>query len=577
MPPPPAGPSQAPYREFTLAALILGVILGAAMTAAFVYISLKLGFGLSGSSVAAIVGFAVLRGVLRRGTIVENNINQTVASGVNTASSGVAFTLPALFLMAANDPELAGFSAAPFVLAATAGSFLGIIVILPLRKQMIEFERLRFPSGIAVASLLRSPGAGVRQAKLLAVGLVIAALHTFMADAERGWLPDEVDFGGLFDAPPWFPLAISISFANFGAGLLSGRGGLPFVAGGVLAWWIISPFAMTSGWVPDPGAPGQEGWQTGYLFFNLLRPVGIGLLIGGALMGVIVALPAIKSAIKGLSATVQARGAATVGPAQELGTRVMTVGLGAAVLVLFGAAMIATDQITVMEAVWIAVVGTIWLALAGLVVAQATGLTDISPLSGMALIAVTLMYFLTQGNIVASIMLGVAVCIGIGQCADMMTDLKTGHLVGSTPRKQQLAQLTVAWVGAPVAIGAVYLFWESPGFGPGTQLGAPQAATLQAIIEGVSAGNVPLDKYAAGIGLGSALGLFPIGGVGVLVGLAMYLPFSITLGYGVGCLTSMGLQRWLGRAWIGSTLVPISAGFIVGEALVSLANALSKL
>ncbi|MEC9071389.1 MAG: OPT/YSL family transporter, partial [Myxococcota bacterium] len=185
-------------------------------------------------------------------------------------------------------------------------------------------------------------------------------------------------------------------------------------------------------------------------------------------------------------------------------------------------------------------------------------------------------FFLTQGNVVASVMLGVAVCIGIGQCADMMQDLKTGHLVGSVPRRQQLIQFAVSWMGAPIAIATVFLLWsQGPdgvgGFGPGTALPAPQAGALQAILEGLQQGDVPLDKYVAGTALGGALGLLPIGGVGVLVGLAMYLPFSITLGYGIGCLVSMALLKKRGARWIGSTLVPVSAGFIVGEALTSLA------
>ena len=99
-----------PYRELTIAASLFGVALGALMTAAFVYIALTLGFTLPGSTVAGILGFAFLRGVLRRGTIVENNINQTIASGVNNASAGIAFTLPALFIIGAADPQLAGFS-----------------------------------------------------------------------------------------------------------------------------------------------------------------------------------------------------------------------------------------------------------------------------------------------------------------------------------------------------------------------------------------------------------------------------------------------------------------------------------
>jgi putative OPT family oligopeptide transporter len=207
-----------PYRELTIPAVVLGVVIGSLMTASFVYISLKLGFGLGGSTVAAILGFAVLRGALRKGTIIENNINQTVASGVNTASTGVSFTLPALFLMAAADPTIPEFTPLPFIIAAMAGSFMGILLIIPLRKQMLEFERLRFPTGVAVASLLKSPGAGARQAKLLGAGFLVAAVFTVLAN--YGLVPDMIDFGGMMGLPSYVPIAIAIalSFANFGAG-----------------------------------------------------------------------------------------------------------------------------------------------------------------------------------------------------------------------------------------------------------------------------------------------------------------------------------------------------------------------
>ncbi|HJL27837.1 MAG TPA: OPT/YSL family transporter, partial [Polyangiaceae bacterium LLY-WYZ-15_(1-7)] len=108
------------------------------------------------------------------------------------------------------------------------------------------------------------------------------------------------------------------------------------------------------------------------------------------------------------------------------------------------------------------------------------------------------------------------------------------------------------------------------GFGPGTSLPAPQADALQGMVEGVVSGDAPLDKYVSGAAIGGSLALFPISGLGVLVGLAMYLPFEITLGYGIGCVVSMGLEKKKGRRFYGDYLVPIAAGFIVGEALTSL-------
>ncbi len=562
-----------PYREITVPAVVFGVLLGAGMTAGFVYIALKLGFTLPGSTVAAILGFGVLRGLLREGTIVENNINQTIASGVNNASAGISFTLPALFILGLENPDLLQFDPLPFILSAMAGSFMGVVMIIPLRKQMIEFDRLRFPSGIAVGTLLKSPGAGARQAKLLGAGFALSALITFLSQIH--WLDHEYALNGLLGIPEYIPIAFYVSFASLGAGLLAGKGGLPFVFGGILAWWLIAPVSVGSGWVPDTGVDGQAGWQAGAIFGSMLRPLGIGILIGGAVASVIASFPALRSAITSLSSA--AKTAAAGGrTSDEMPSKVLVFGLIGSVVLLFIAAMLSTEDVSTGQAIAMALVGTVWLGVAGLIVAQATGMTDISPLSGMSLIAVTLIFFISSQNVIASILLGVAICIGIGQCADMMSDLKSGHLVGSIPRRQQMLQFAVGWLGTPIAIGVLFVFWGAGdggvgGFGPtNPQLSAPQGDVLASIIQSLQNGNVAVEKYLAGAGAGVALSLFPISGVAVLVGLAMYLPISITLTYGVGCIISMQLRKSQGAAWMGSTLVPVAAGFIVGEALTAL-------
>jgi uncharacterized oligopeptide transporter (OPT) family protein len=465
------------------------------------------------------------------------------------------------------------------VLSATAGSFLGVVLIIPLRKQMIEFDRLRFPSGMAVASILRSPGGGKTKAWLLAAGAALSGSVLILIE-EAGWLPASIPIGDWLSIPAYTGTALSLSVMNIGAGLLSGRGGLPFVFGGVLAWWIIAPAAVASGWTTAGVTDGGAIWKQ--LYFEMLRPTGIGILIGGALAGVVTAFPAIRAAIKTLS-TATKLGA---GGAEELSAKTLAFGLGGAVLLLFAAA---ASVVGPLLAIPVAVVGALWLALAGLIVAQATGMTDISPLSGMALIGVTLMLAITGGQVAAAVLVGVAVCVGIGQCADMMQDLKTGHLVGGIPRRQQLAQIATGWLGPMVAVGTVYLLWhrygvdasgvQIPGFGPESAacaskaadcLSAPQAGALQGMIEGVVGGDAPIDKYFGGGILGLALGALPTAGLGVLVGLAMYLPFEITLGYGVGCLSGWFLEAKKGRAFFSDRVVPLAAGFIVGEAVTAL-------
>ena len=577
-----------PYPELSLIAVVFGTLQGVIMTASFVYIALKLGFGLGGSTVAAILGFVALRGVMRRKSIVENNINQTVASGINTASSGVVFTLPALMLLSVTDPSLGDFPVGPLIFSAIAGSLMGIVLIIPLRKQMVEFERLKFPSGVAVATLLRSPGEGLAQGTILVAGALSAAGLTLLVNV--GWMPEELDLGHVASLPPWLPVALYISAANFGAGLLSGRGGLPFALGGVLAWWVISPVAVSMGWVPPHAAmpaPDVDAWQAGEVYGQMLRPLGIGMLIGGALAGVVSAFPAVAGAMKSLQAAAKLAREQGASP-DELSPTVLGGAAAASLVMLFLAALFSSDNVGVGTALLIAVVGGLWLALAGIIVAQATGATDISPLSGLALIAVTLMFFITGGDVTAAVLIGVAVCIATSQCADMMQDLKTGHLVGSKPREQQLAQLILCWIGPIVAIGVLFLLWEAPGdgtpgFGPmsadcladggkGNQfcLLAPQAGALQGMIEALQSSDAALDKYVSGAVMGGALSIFPIGGIAVLVGLAMYLPFPITLAYGVGNVVAMGVERAFGREFIGRKLVPFAAGLIVGEALTQL-------
>ena len=168
-----------PYREMTPAAIILGVLQGIVLNLAFVYAALKLGFSIGGSTVASIMGYALLKGVLGKGTMIENNINQTIASGINTAGTGVVFTLPALFMLDAKwrAEGLPGieFDALPLIIGGVSGAILGVVLIIPLRKQMIDLDRLRFPSGVAVSTIIRSGSSGLEKAKLLGIGFALSA------------------------------------------------------------------------------------------------------------------------------------------------------------------------------------------------------------------------------------------------------------------------------------------------------------------------------------------------------------------------------------------------------------------
>ncbi len=566
------------YREFSVAAVLLGFIQGVILNVAFVYIALKLGFSIGGSTIAAILGYVFLRGVLRTGTAVENNLNQTIASGINSAGTGVVFVLPAVFLLGLD--QMPEFSLWPLVIAGISGALLGVVLIIPLRKQLIELQRLRFPTGVAVASIISSGYAGADKAKLLGIGFIIAAVWKIIL--VLGWceIPGLIEheelnlsFGIL---PAYMAPALYLSLLNFAAGLLSGRAGLPFFIGGILAWWVISPTSVALGWTPD--LPDVE--LTLYIFEKMLSPLGIGILIGAAFMEVIVAYPAIKSALRALSdaAHIAHAQGSSKGLREEMPLQVLVIGGILAVILFFFAAWL-TPGVSLPQALMAALLGVLWMGLAGLIVAQATGLTDISPISGMALISVSLMLFLLDGNILAAILITIGVAVAIGQSSDMMQDLKTGFIVGSRPFLQQMAQFASTWIGVLVAFGVIYLLWYgaadgTAGFGPGTDLPAPQAVALSGIIESMQSDTIATDKFLLGGIIGAVLTASPFSGVGVLVGLAMYLPFSVTLGYGLGCLTNMWIVRRRGASYAENTLVPLAAGLIIGEAIIGVGHAI---
>jgi len=580
-------PRSGPYREITWPAILLGIVIGIMLSACFTYAGLLLGFTIGGSAVAAILGYGVLRGVLRKGTIVENNINQTIASGINISTGGIIFTVPAFYLMGQH------FNSWLVTLAAIAGALLGILFIIPIRKQMIDLDRLRFPTGTAVATVLRSPGAGVAKSRLLLLGAAISAFVYFLSQFpvsfgegrflfgwERAILPPEIDLGAMLHLPSFIDNVWALSLFSLGAGFITGRPGLVVLAGGVLAYWLVTPIAVFNHWLPTdllqayttsagtPEAASAGQALSRWAHNEINRPIGIGMLIGGALAGVIIAVPSIKAAFRSLS-----RIDLMSGEAEELPLKFLYMGVAVSFLVLLAAAYY-TAPIGLWRALSVAVVGTLWLGLAGIIVAQATGMTDWSPISGLALIAVVLILVMTHNSIPAAILLGATVAVAISECADMMQDLKTGFLVGATPLRQQVMQLAFVAIGPIVSLGVIAILWKSFGFGPDHNLTAPQAQALKATIEGVVGGSVPWSKYLGGAVIGGLLSLTGVAGLGVLVGLSMYLPLAYILPYGLGCLINMLLTKTRGVNWVENKGVPFAAGLLVGEPLVVLVQSI---
>ena len=284
MPPRPADPKKpiryGPYPELTVPALLVGYLLGVLIAVSISYAALILGFTIEGSEIAAILGFGILRGLLGRTSIVENNINQTIASSVNGATAGMMFSIPAMFILGhgdAFDPYLLTFGC-------IVGGILGIAFIIPLRKQMIDFNRLAFPGGIAVAEVLKSPGAGMRKAMFLVLGAVISgSLNAFVNIAEfENW-----HLGAAVGAPEYLNITLFLSLLTVGAAYLAGRGGIYFIIGGYTCYWVLAPILAAQGLVPSPAELSASGASVpGFLRGEYFRPIGIGMIFGGALAGI---------------------------------------------------------------------------------------------------------------------------------------------------------------------------------------------------------------------------------------------------------------------------------------------------
>ncbi len=557
-----------PYPELTWVALIVGWIIGCVIAVSIGYAALILGFSIEGSELAAILGFGILRGMLRRKSIIENNIVQTIASGVNGASSGMMFSVPAIFLLGFGDR----FDSTILTFGCIAGAFLGIAFIIPLRKHMIDYERLTYPGGVAVATILKSPGAGVRKAVILLLAALISAGVHF-GTIETGF--SNWNLGALINMPEYMNGIWYLSLMTIGVGFIAGRGGIAFIIGGFVAYWFLAPVLAATGMFPT-NAEGEIINTPGPLRLELFRPLGIGMLIGGAIMGVILASPLIVSAIKSMQKAAQV---STGKSNDEMPIKLLYFAvLGAAILLCFMAVK-STESVGLGRGIAMALLGTLWIWMAGIILSEAIGRTNWSPLSGMTLVGITLLIVLTQAfnmgrddSIIAALMVGAAMCVAMSQATDLMLDLKTGYLVGATPRMQQIGQFAGAWLGPIVVIGVIFVLNESHGLGS-EKLPAPQAQALASTIDGIMGGDVPTEKYVAGAILGGILSAV-MGGLGITVGLGFYLPFNIVLTYSLGTLARELSDRFKGQTWSEEVGIPIAAGLIVGEALVGVGDAL---
>jgi putative OPT family oligopeptide transporter len=368
-----------------------------------------------------------------------------------------------------------------------------------------------------------------------------------------------------------------LSLLTIGAAYIAGQVGVAFIIGGFACYWVLAPLLAATGLLPiDAMDSSQSIFVTDpeVLRLDLFRPVGIGMLIGGALTGIALALPLIIGAVRSMQNAARVKSAVS---RDEMPIKLLYFAISGSAIVLMAIAILSTEQVGIGRGIAMALLGTLWIWIAGVILSECIGRTNWSPLSGMTLIAVTLLIIITSGldrgpAIVASVMVGAAVCVAMSQATDLMLDLKTGYLVGATPRMQQAGQFLGAWLGPILIIGVIYVLHEAYGLGS-EKLPAPQGQALASMINGILGGEVPVDKYLAGAGLGALLSALS-GGLGITVGLGFYLPFNIVLTYSLGTLLRLLTDARMGREFSENSGIPVAAGLIVGEALVGVGYAI---
>lgn len=570
-------PADRVVPEFTAVSIIIGMLLAVLFGAANAYLGLKVGMTVSASIPAAVISMGIIRVILKRDSILENNMVQTIGSAGESLAAGAIFTLPAVFMWAKD-----GIGTVPsyMVIAcvAIAGGLLGIVFMIPLRKALIvkEHGTLPYPEGTACAEVLIAGEEGGTKAGTVFAGLGIAAAYKFIADGMK-LFPSEVDYE--VKAIPGSGIGMDVLPALAGVGYICG----PLIsswmlAGGIVSWFIIMPLIKTFGGdtiLYPADAPISE---LGYwdLWDNYIRYVGAGAVAAGGIFSLIKSLPLIfktfAESMKSLKAGVD--GITLDRTSKDLGFGPILAMLVIAVVVLVGYPSIPIDFVS---AILIVVFGFFFATVSSRMV----GLVGSSnnPVSGMAIATLLIATLILKevgetgpNGMAAAIMIGTVICIVAAMAGDMSQDLKTGYIVGATPYKQQWGEVVGVLSSGLAIAGILYLLNEAWGYG-GKQLPAPQATLMKLVIEGVMGSNLPWGMVFTGVFIAVVLEILQIPVLPVAIG--VYLPIHLSTPLMCGGLLKLYLEKKEHKSveekeqQITSGIL-YSSGLIAGEGLLGI-------
>ena len=572
-------PTESP-AEATAKAVGAGILFGILFGAANAYLGLRAGLTISTSIPVAVMTVALFRTLHAGGvhsTILEANLSQTVGSASSSVASGVIFTLPALFLWGF-DPTFIQIT-----VLAMSGGLLGVLFMIPLRPYLIVREHLSlpYPEGTACAEVLKASQTGGAQARHVFLGLSVGAL----VKALTGWLRAVPD--GLLVSIPFLKkaqLGSDVSPALLGVGYILGpRIATIMVSGGLLSWLVIIPILATWGTGrPEPLYPETvlplDAMTPSLLWTRYVRYIGAGAVAAAGLITLLRSVPLMVESFRSGARQIRERLSdspdepAVPRTEQDLPLRVVGVGaaLVFAVLVLVPLAF-SSIEIPAGRAV-AAVLVVVFAFFFVTVSSRIVGLVGVTanPTSGMtiATLLATSSVFLLLGwtddaGKVAALTVGAVVAVAASIAGDTSQDLKTGFLLGATPRRQQLGELVGVLTSAAFVALTVLLLARAYGFG-GEELPAPQAMLMRLVIDGVLARSLPWTLVAVGAGIAIVVELLRIPSLPFAVG--VYLPLSTMMPVFLGGLLRLLLQRR--AATDAERLARRDRGILLGSGLV---------
>lgn len=537
-------PADRVLPELTPMSVILGIVLAVVFGGANAYLGLRVGMTVSASIPAAVLSMGIIRVILRRDSILENNIVQTIGSAGESVAAGAIFTLPALFMWAF-EGGISTPSLAEIALITLIGGAIGVLFMIPLRSALIvqEHGRLPYPEGKACAEVLMAGEEGGSKAGTVFAGLGIAALYKFIADGLKV-VPSEVSYE--IKSYKGSGIGMDVLPALLGVGFICGaRVSSYLLAGGVIGWFVIMPLIALFGadlTIFPASVPVSQLSPDG-IWSNYIRYIGAGAVAAGGIMSLIKNLPLI---VKTFREALSRYGSRDVRDNSRLGRDIpmnLTIlGVGVLAIAMW---LIPAVPVNLLGAIIIVVFGFFFATVSSRMVGIVGSSNN--PVSGMAIatLLVTTMILKASGTIgtagmAASIAIGSVICIIAAIAGDTSQDLKTGYIVGATPWKQQAGELIGVVVSAVTIGGVLYLLNAAWRYGS-TELPAPQATLMKMVVEGVMNGNLPWVLVFSGVGIAIVVEILGIPVLPFAVGL--YLPIYLSTPMMVGGLVRLYFER----------------------------------